>query len=64
MHELHEYYVAQATETDDFGFEFIIRLPHVFQYPDEEKFDVEWECLFQLYQKRSLDVQMLTLWTM
>ena len=64
MRQLHEYYMAQATETDDFGFEVIIRSPHVFQYPEEEKFDVEWECLFQLYQKRSLNVQMLMLWTM
>ena len=64
MRQLHEYYMAQATEMNDFGFEVIIRLPHVFHYPEEEKFDVEWECLFQLYQKRSLDVQMLTLWTM
>ena len=64
MRQLHEYYMAQATETDDFGFEVIICSPHVFHYPEEEKFDVEWECLFQLYQKRSLDSQMLTLWTM
>ena len=64
MRQLYEYYMAQAIETDDFGFEVIIRLPHVFHYPEEEKFDVEWECLFQLYQKHSLDVQMLTLWTM
>ena len=64
MRQLHEYYMAQATETDDFGFEVIIRSPHAFHYPEEEKFDVEWECLFQLYQKRSLDTQMLMLWTM
>ena len=56
--------MAQVTETKDFGFEVIIRSPHVFYYPEEEKFDVEWECLFQLYQKRDLDVQLLTLWTM
>ena len=64
MCQLHEYYMAQAIEMDDFGFEVIIHSPYVFQYPEEEKFDVEWECLLQLYQKRSLDVQMLTLWTM
>ena len=64
MHHLHEYYMAQATEMEDFGFEVIIRSPHVFHYPEEEKFDVQWECLFQLYQKRSLDTQMLILWTM
>ena len=64
MRQLHEYYMAQATETEDFGFEVIIRSPHIFQYPEEEKFDVEWVCLFQLYKKRSLDVQMLMLWTM
>ena len=62
MHQLHEYYLALATETYDFGFEVIIRSPHVFHYPEEEKFDVEWECLFQLYQKRDLDVQLLTLY--
>ena len=32
MRQLHEYYMAQATEMDDFGFEVIIRSPHVFQY--------------------------------
>ena len=64
MRHLHEYYMAQATEMEDFGFEVIICSPHVLHYPEEEKFDVEWECLFQLYQKCSLDVQMLTLWTM
>ena len=64
MRHLHEYYMAQATETDNFGFEVIIRSPLVFHYPKEEKFDVEWECFFQLYQKRSLDTKMLTLWTM
>ena len=46
MRQLHEYYMAQATETEDFGFEVIIRSSYVFHYPEEEKFDVEWECLF------------------
>ena len=30
MRQLHEYYMAQAKEMDDFGFEVIIRSPHVF----------------------------------
>ena len=64
MRQLHEYYMAQATETENFGFEVIICSSHVFHYPEEEKFNVEWECLLQLYQKRSLNTQMLTLWTM
>ena len=50
MRHLHEYYMAEATETEDFGFEVIIHSTHVFHYPKEEKFDVEWECLFQLYK--------------
>ena len=58
MCHLHEYYMVQATETEDIGFEVIIRSPHVFYYPEEDKFDVEWECLFQLYQKRSLNSEM------
>ena len=41
MRHLHEYYMAQSTDTKDFGFEVIIRSPHVFHYPEEEKFDVE-----------------------
>ena len=64
MRQLHEYYMAQVTETDNFGFEVIIRSPHIFNDPEEEKFDIEWEYLFQLYQKHSLDTQILTLWTM
>ena len=64
MRHLHEYYMAQATETDSFGFEVIIHSPHVFNYPEEEKFDVEWGHLFQIYQKHDLDVQLLMLWTM
>ena len=40
------------------------RLAYSSNHLEEEKFDVEWKCLFQLYQKCSLDVQMLTLWTM
>ena len=28
--QLHEYYMVQATETEDFGFEVIICSPHVF----------------------------------
>ena len=64
MRQLDEYYMAQAIETEDFGFKVIIYSPYVFYYPEKEKFDVEWECLFQLYQKRSRDSQILTLWTM
>ena len=41
MRQLHEYYIAQATETEDFGFEVILRSPLVFHYPEEEKFDIE-----------------------
>ena len=46
MRQLHEYYMAQATEMEDFGFKVIIHSPHVFHYPEEEKFYVEWECMF------------------
>ena len=46
MRQLHVYYMAQTTETEDFGFEVIIRSPPIFNYPEEEKIDVEWECMF------------------
>ena len=41
IRQLYEYYMAQTTEMEDFGFEVIIHSPHVFYYPEEEKFDVE-----------------------
>jgi hypothetical protein len=46
MRQLHEYYMAWEIETEDFGFEVIIYNPLVFHYVEEEKFNVEWECLF------------------
>jgi hypothetical protein len=64
MGDLHDYYMAQAIEMEHMGFEVIIRKPLVFYYPDKEKHFVGYECLFQLYQRRSLDTQLLTLWTM
>jgi len=64
MRDLHEYYMAESTETYQMGFEVIIRHPLVFHYPLEEKHFVGSECLFQLYQRRNLDTQILTLWTM
>ena len=64
MHDLHEYYMVETTETDQMGFEVIIHHPLVFHYPLEEMYFVGWECLFQLYQRHNLDTQILTLWTM
>ena len=64
MHDLHDYYMAQALETGQASLEYIIHPPHVFHYPNEEKHFVGWDHLFQLFQRRDLDTQMLTLWTM
>ena len=64
MRDLHDYYMAQALEMGQAGFEYIIRPPHVFHYPNEEKHFVDWDHLFQLFQRHNLDTQMLTLWTM
>ena len=63
MRDLHDYYMAQALETGQAGFEYIIHPPHVFHYPNKEKHFVGWDHLFQLFQRRDLDTQMLTLWT-
>ena len=64
MCDLHDYYMAQAFEMGQTGFEYIIHPPHVFYYPNEENHFVGWDHLFQLFQRRDLDTQMLTLWTM
>ena len=37
MRHLHKYYMAQATETEDFGFEVIICSPHIFNYPKKRE---------------------------
>jgi hypothetical protein len=37
MRDLYQYYMAEATETGQMGFEVIIRHPLVFHYPLEEK---------------------------
>ena len=64
MCDLHDYYMAQALETGQADFEYIICPQHVFHYPNEEKHFVGWDHLFKLFQRRDLDTQMLTLWTM
>jgi hypothetical protein len=46
MRDLHDYYMAQALETEQTGFEYIIGPPHVFHYHNKEKHFVGWECLF------------------
>ena len=46
MRDLHDYYMAQALEMDWAGFEYIICPPHVFYYPNEEKYVVGWDHLF------------------
>ena len=46
MCDLHDYYMAQALETGQAGFKYIIRLPNVFHYPNEEKHFVGWDNLF------------------
>ena len=55
MCNLHDYYMAQALEMGQAGFEYIIHPPHVFHYPNEEKHFVGWDHLFQLFQRRDLD---------
>ena len=49
MRDLHDYYMAEALEMGQAGFEYIIHPPHVFHYPNEEKHFVGWDHLFQLF---------------
>ena len=64
MRNLHDYYMAQATEIEQTNFKVIISSLLVFCSPEEEKHLIGRECLFQLYQISSLDTQILMLWTM
>jgi hypothetical protein len=64
MCQLHEYYMVEVTEMEQTSFKAIIPLPYIFHQLEETKHYISYGCLFQLYQRRSLDVQIMMLWTM
>ncbi|OEL30634.1 hypothetical protein BAE44_0008347 [Dichanthelium oligosanthes] len=60
MKQLHNWYKQQAKlRAAMFG----VRVPREIYHMDPDIMWVDFECLFTLFQKRDLDVQMLSLWT-
>ncbi|OEL19674.1 hypothetical protein BAE44_0019307, partial [Dichanthelium oligosanthes] len=60
MRELHNWYKQQAKSgTTMFG----VRVPREIYHTVPDTW-VEFDCLFYLFQKRDLDIKMLSLWTM
>ena len=64
MRQLHEYYQINTASGDSDGFDVCILPGLVFNNHEEVVHHVYYEHLFQLYQRRSLDTQILMLWSM
>jgi len=65
MCQLHDYYSFDTTSKAGYnGFEVVILPGLIFHQNEETKHYVEYEALFQLYQRRDLNTQMMMLWTM
>ncbi|OEL33445.1 hypothetical protein BAE44_0005536 [Dichanthelium oligosanthes] len=61
MRQLYNWYKDQAkSETVAFG----VRVPKEIYCTGSDVMWVYFECLFYLFQKRDLDIQILSLWTM
>ena len=65
MRQLHEYYIFDTIGKKYSGFDVIV-VPNVpwFCNSNELWYMVLYEDLFQLYQRRDLDMQMMMLWTL
>ncbi|OEL35220.1 hypothetical protein BAE44_0003761 [Dichanthelium oligosanthes] len=62
MRWLHDWYKGQANPgTIAFG---VILPKYIYHGTSRDQMWVGWDCLFQLFQKRDLDVQILSLWTL
>jgi hypothetical protein len=64
MRQLHDYYSLDTANGDCVGFEVCIPPGMVFNHPEETVHIIYYEHLFQLFQRRSLDTQILMIWSM
>jgi hypothetical protein len=63
MCELHEYYMID-TSRGYIGFEALVLSEVVFNRPEETLHHIRYDCLFQLFNRRDLDNQIMMLWTL
>lgn len=62
--QLHDYYMIDTCNREYTGFNVVITPGYVFNHDEETVHHVYYEDLFRLYQRHSLDTQILMLWTM
>ncbi|KAG2564711.1 uncharacterized protein LOC120683449 [Panicum virgatum] len=64
MRDLHQYYKLDSSTAGNSGFEVVIKADSVFHHLDEMLHHVEYEDLFQLYQRRDMGTQLMMLWSL
>ena len=64
MRQLHEYYMIDTKSREYSGFEALILSEVVFNRPEETLHHIGYDCLFQLFNRRDLDSQIMMLWTL
>ena len=64
MHKLHDYYLVDTVKAGCGSFGVCIPKHYIFEKEEEETRWVEYASLFQLFQRRDLDLQIMMMWTM
>ena len=64
MHQLHDYYLVDTVKAGSGSFGVCIPKHYIFEKEEEETRWVEYASLFQLFQRRDLDLQIMMMWTM
>jgi hypothetical protein len=64
MRQLHEYYMIDTKRREYSGFEALILFEVAFNRPEETLHHIGYDCLFQLFNRRHLDNQIMMLWTL
>jgi hypothetical protein len=64
MRKLHDYYLVDTVKVGCSSFGVCIPKHYIFEKEEEETHWVEYAALFQLFQRRDLDLQIMMMWTM
>jgi hypothetical protein len=64
MRQLHEYYMIDTKSGEYSGFEALVLPKVVFNRPEETLHHIGYDCLFQLFNRRDLDNQIMMSWTL
>jgi hypothetical protein len=64
MRQLHDYYMIDTKSQEYTGFEVLILSGVVFEWPEETIHHIDYDCLFQLFNRHDLDNQIMMMWTL